>query len=75
MKIQYLFIIYKNWNNLLNLYIHFLFFSWFLREGILKIPGIKSIPKGYSKDEPKLISVSLIRWSWVFLYMAQKHDK
>ena len=32
-----------------------------LKEGILNIPGIKYIPKGYINDNPKLINVSFIK--------------
>ena len=63
------------WIILLISNIIFLLFLGAFSDGSLNIPGIKNKPMGYNKDIPKLIIVSLIRWIWVFLYMAQKHDK
>ena len=60
---------------MINLYKHSLFAFFALNEIILKMPGIRYNNKGYIKDNPKLIRVSLIRWICVFLYTAQKHDK
>ena len=67
--------IYNIWSNLLIIYKHFLLFLGLDKEGILKIPGNKYIPNGEINDEPKLINVSLIKWYWVFLYIAQNIDK
>ena len=53
--------------NLLNLYKHSLFCIDALKEGILKIPGIKHRPNGYNNDNPKQINVFLIKCICVFL--------
>ena len=45
-----------------------------LKADILNIPGNKDIPRGYIIDKQKLIIISLIRWVWVFTYIAQKQD-
>ena len=45
------------------------------KEGILNIPGNRLITKGYKREVEKLISVSLIRYTWVFLYTEQKQAK
>ena len=42
------------------------------RAGILNIPGNKYITNGSTKDNPKLIKVSFIKWIWVFNYTPQK---
>ena len=36
------------------------------------MPGIKHIPKGYNKESPNPITVSLIKWICVFLNIMQK---
>ena len=71
----YIQLIYINWINLLILYKHFLSFFIDFNDEILKIPGNKLKQNGYNKDSPKLKSVSLIRWIWVFLYKAQNDAK
>ncbi len=45
---------------LLNIYIVFLFFFGALNAGILKMPGIKLVIKGYNKDiiNPKIVSLN-----------------
>ena len=52
--------IYIKANNPLILYIHFLSFFGALKAGILKNPGNKFNPKGYTIDKPKLYKVSFI---------------
>ena len=69
-----MFIIYKIWINLLNLYKQIESLLGDFNEIILKTPGNKFIPKGYNKDNPKLINVSFKRYICVFLYTAQKHE-
>ena len=59
---------------LLNLYKHFLSFFLALNAGILKIPGNKYKPNGYTNDNEKLIKVSVISTIWVFLYTPQKQE-
>ena len=44
-------------------------------EDILKIPGIRYIKKYNAKEIAILDNTSLKRWTWVFLYTAQKHPK
>ena len=51
-----------------------LFLSFVLNAGILNIPGIKNIPKGYNNDNKKLIIESLIKCNWVFIYIPQKQE-
>ena len=65
---------YKRDNSWLNLYRPSLFLSFFLKEGILNIPGNKYIANGYTNEREKLIKVSLIKIIWVFTKTAQKHE-
>ena len=55
-----------------NIYKHFLSLFFALSEQILKIPGIKYIPKGYNKGVINPIIESFIKWICVFLYTPQK---
>ncbi len=62
-----------NWRILLNLYKRYLL-VFLARAGIRNKPGIKKIPNGSNKDVAKLKKVSLIKWIWVFEYIAQNID-
>jgi len=52
---------------LLNLYKHSLLSFPGFKAGIRNIPGTKQRKNGYSKYNPKLITVSFIKRIWVFL--------
>ncbi len=50
------------------------FFFLEFNAGILNIPGIKYVQNGYINDNPKLKTVSFIKWICVWMYIPQKQE-